>query len=329
MIQVLSDPRYGSNIAQVDATVKKHEAISADILAREERFHDLTNMSEELVRENYHGTERVKNREAEVLQRWSELLDLLDKHKNNLALLCTLMSIFREIETTMGTIEELQINFQSADVGNHLLAVEDLRQGHSLQELQVAAIGETVRRLTRQAQAQSNTEQLKDAPVLEQSMKKLQVAYDDLMLSSKKRRDLLDDARNFYQFIQDQEDEEAWLIEKQRICKAGVSAKDLRAVLSLIQKHKALKDEMNARKPKSDQMCDSGRKLIADKHPRAPEIQPKIDSILENWTVLNDLSALRKKQLGDAVVAYQVSLKNSFLVIHFSTRFFFSVLHRC
>jgi spectrin beta len=34
MIQVLSDPRYGSNLAQVDATVKKHEAISADIHAR-------------------------------------------------------------------------------------------------------------------------------------------------------------------------------------------------------------------------------------------------------------------------------------------------------
>ena len=34
MIQVLSDPRYGSNLTQVEATVKKHEAISADILAR-------------------------------------------------------------------------------------------------------------------------------------------------------------------------------------------------------------------------------------------------------------------------------------------------------
>ena len=34
MIQVLSDPRYGSNLVQVEATLKKHEAISADILAR-------------------------------------------------------------------------------------------------------------------------------------------------------------------------------------------------------------------------------------------------------------------------------------------------------
>lgn len=48
----------------------------------------------------------------------------------------------------------------------------------------------------------------------------------------------LEDARNFSQFIQDHEDEEAWIIEKQLICKAGIFAKDLRAVLSLQQKHK-------------------------------------------------------------------------------------------
>jgi len=34
MIQVLSDPRYGNSLTQVDAIIKKHEAISADILAR-------------------------------------------------------------------------------------------------------------------------------------------------------------------------------------------------------------------------------------------------------------------------------------------------------
>ena len=34
MIQVLSDPCYGNSLTQVDATIKKHEAISADILAR-------------------------------------------------------------------------------------------------------------------------------------------------------------------------------------------------------------------------------------------------------------------------------------------------------
>jgi spectrin beta len=59
-----------------------------------------------------------------------------------------------------------------------------------------------------------------------------------LVESSKARRVRLEDARNFFQFLQDHEEEESWLVEKQRICKAGISAKDLRAVLSLQQKHK-------------------------------------------------------------------------------------------
>jgi len=33
MIQVLLDLRYGNSLTQVDATIKKHEAISTNILA--------------------------------------------------------------------------------------------------------------------------------------------------------------------------------------------------------------------------------------------------------------------------------------------------------
>jgi hypothetical protein len=62
--------------------------------------------------------------------------------------------------------------------------------------------------------------------------------HSSLVESSKARRARLEDARNFFQFLQDHEEEESWLVEKQRICKAGISAKDLRAVLSLQQKHK-------------------------------------------------------------------------------------------
>ncbi|XP_076644007.1 spectrin beta chain, non-erythrocytic 5 kst isoform X2 [Halictus rubicundus] len=305
MIQVLTDPRYGSNLAQVDATVKKHEAISADILAREERFHDLTNMSEELVRENYHGMERVRVREQEVMQKWKELLALLDHHKSNLVALSSLMSLMREIDTTLASIQELQLYFQSTDVGPHLLGVEDLLQKHSLQELQVTALGETQRRLGRQAGQHLSQPQSKEAPLLQQKLEMLNRAYDELVEYSKERKARLEDARNFFHFLQDHEDEESWLIEKQRICKAGISAKDLRAVISLQQKHKALQDEMKVRRPKSEQLCEAGRKLIADSHPSALEIQNRIDSLQEHWKVLEELAALRKKQLDDAAEAFQ------------------------
>lgn len=128
-----------------------------------------------------------------------------------------------------------------------------------------------------------------------------------LVQSSEDRRSRLEDARNLFQFVQDHEEEESWVIERQRICTAALVAKDLRAVMSLQQKQKALLDEMKARQMKSDQLCEIGQRLIADKHPRAKDISSRIASLKKEWKQLHELADLRKKQLEDAAEAFQVS----------------------
>ncbi|XP_039432326.1 spectrin beta chain, non-erythrocytic 1 isoform X2 [Culex pipiens pallens] len=304
MIQVLSDPRYGANLRQVDATVKKHEAISADILARADRFNDLTDMCNELHNENYHGKQQVKERETEVITKWMELLELLENHKNKLTQMSGLMNLLREIDATLVTIQALKVQFASEDVGPHLLGVEELLQAHSLLELQVTTLGETQRRYIRQGEAYKKTG-TKDTSQLDQKFSELAEAYKELQGCSAERRARLDEARDFYQFVEDHENEEGWLVDKQRICKAGITAKDLRAVVSLQQKHKALEDEMKVRKPKSLQIKESGKKLITDKHPRRADVQAKIDSLQEHWKALEELVEVRKRQLDDAAEAYQ------------------------
>ena len=68
----------------------------------------------------------------------------------------------------------------------------------------------------------------------------------------------------------------------------------------------ALKDEMRARRNKSEQLCEVGHLLIIDKHPSSPEIQSCIDSLQEQWNKMRELAALRSKQLEDAAEVYQV-----------------------
>ncbi|XP_016975526.1 spectrin beta chain, non-erythrocytic 5 isoform X1 [Drosophila rhopaloa] len=301
MIQVLSDPRY---LRQVDATLKKHEAISADILARVERFNDLTAMAEELDRENYHGKERVRRREQEVMAKWRQLLELLENQRLNLSQMSNLMNLLREIASTTEAVRELQQQFASEDVGPHLLGVEELLQAHSLQELQVNTYGETLKRFNRQALPYKSSEH-KDAALLAQRLGDLEEAYSELLRRSAARRARLEEARNFHHFMEDYDNEESWLVDKQRICKTGITAKDLRAVLSLQQKHKALEDEIKSRKPKSGQMSDAGKRLIGEEHPRSSEIQSRIDSLAEHWQALEALVELRRRQLEDAAEAYQ------------------------
>jgi spectrin beta len=304
MIQVLSDPRYGSNLAQVDATVKKHEAIGADILAREERVNDLTQMCDELVKEKYRNSTRVVKREAEIREQWEQLLALLEKHKLSLNRMGNIMSLLREIDTALTSMQQLKADLSTTDTGIHLMAVEELLHRHALQELQVTSLGETERRLNRLGE-NTIVQNPKEQDLLKKKLKELSITYKDLQAASANRKVLLEEARNFYQFLQDQEDEEGWLIEKQRICQAGITAKDLRGVLSLQQKHKVLVDEIKARRNKFDQLGATGKQLIAERHPRSAEIKQHMERNKQAWEDLEKLVNDRTKQLQDAAEAYQ------------------------
>ncbi|KAK9874725.1 hypothetical protein WA026_005540 [Henosepilachna vigintioctopunctata] len=304
MIQVLSEPRYGSNLSQVDATNKKHEAIIADIMSREGRIHDLTQMCDELVNENYRDSEKVMAKHQKINDQWKILMELLDKHKQNLSRMGQIMSLLREIDTTMAGMQQLKSDLSTVDTGVHLIAVEELQQKHALQELQLTSFGDSVKKLLRNGD-QVQVDNAKEKDLLKNKLESLQAAYKELQEVSSHRKAILDEARNFYQFLQDQGDAEAWLIEKRRICQTGITAKDLRGVLALQQKHKVLIDEIKARKTKIDQLESTGKQLLLEKHPRSPEIKQHMDGIKQEWAILEELVENRSKQLQDAIEAYQ------------------------
>ena len=98
-------------------------------------------------------------------------------------------------------------------------------------------MGETIKRLNKQGEA-CMTSNLKDAPLLQKRLQELNQGQRALLKKAAERRLKLEEARDLFQFEVDMEEEEAWVIEKQRICLAGVIAKDIGAVISLQQKHK-------------------------------------------------------------------------------------------
>ncbi|KAF9407356.1 hypothetical protein HW555_012597, partial [Spodoptera exigua] len=268
-----------------------------------ERFEDLSAMAAELVRENYHGAEAVSRTEQAVLTRWNELLELLERHRSSLAKLAHLMALLREADTVGHTLTEMKAQFQSEEVGRHLVDVERLLQAHALQELQLGALDETIRRLVRQGAGADGAAQPKQQ--LTQQLTQLSQDYDSLVAAAKDRKARLEDARNLYQFLEDHDEEEGWVTEKQRICRAEVAAKELRAVLALRQKHTALLHELRARDHVSQRHRAKGQSLIDAKHPKSAEIERRLTSLNKQWQILRELAAAREKQLADAAEAHQ------------------------
>ncbi|GFS73935.1 spectrin beta chain, non-erythrocytic 1 [Trichonephila clavipes] len=66
MLKILTDPNYGTNIRQTDATFKKHEAIRTGIVAREAFVKDLFKVADTLIDANY--------RKKDEIIRWRVLL---------------------------------------------------------------------------------------------------------------------------------------------------------------------------------------------------------------------------------------------------------------
>jgi spectrin beta len=66
-----------------------------------------------------------------------------------------------------------------------------------------------------------------------------------------------------------------------------------------------LQDELKARWPKAEKLCDAGRELMSTGHPQSGEIAAHVDSLQKHWKELRALVEQRKSRLEEAAEAYQ------------------------
>ena len=146
MIQVLSDPRYGANLFNVEASLKKHEAISADILSREDRFKEIEKLMAHLDKENYHDKAPVLKLGGELLKKWQHLMDLLEQHQHKLEIDNQMLCHLRDLETVHASVISLMETFASEEF-QKATNIDESMQKLNLLESEVNAIADSTRKL--------------------------------------------------------------------------------------------------------------------------------------------------------------------------------------
>ena len=63
---------------------------------------------------------------------------------------------------------------------------------------------------------------------------------------------------------------------------------------------------MDARRPLSQGVCQSGEELLAAKHYASRDIRQRIKNLKDKWQKLDDLAATRRTKLEDAAESHQV-----------------------
>ncbi|XP_027487438.1 spectrin beta chain, non-erythrocytic 4, partial [Corapipo altera] len=314
--RLVSQDNFGYDLPAVEAAMKKHEAIEADISSYQERIQVVVELALEMESEGYYDTKRISAQKDNILRQWGLLTELVRARRARLEQNLALQKIFQEMVYMIDWMEEMQVLLVSKDLGKHLLEVEDLLQKHGLLEADISAQTERVQALNAAALKFSELEgyQPCDPQIICNRVNHVQTCLEELEELAAKRRKELENSRQLWTFFQEMEEAEAWIREKEKILAAKTCGRDLSSVLTLTTKHKTMLGELGNRRALLHQTMKKGEKILAKKSFGPAGIQEKMREVCLRWKKLEEVTGLHQQRLEDALNFFQFSAETDDLV---------------
>eukprot|EP00076_Gallus_gallus_P036427 XP_025001965.1 spectrin beta chain, non-erythrocytic 4-like isoform X2 [Gallus gallus] len=314
--RLVSQDNFGYDLPAVEAAMKKHEAIEADVSSYRERIQAVAELALEVEAENYYDAKRVAAQRDNVLRQWGLLNQLLRARRARLEQHLALQRVFQEMVYMIDWMEEMQAPLLSRDLGKHLLEVEDLLQKHALLEADIAAQSERVRALNSAALSFTEMEgyQPCDPQIICNRVNHVQTCLRELGDMAAKRRQDLEDSRRLWAFFQEMEEAEAWIREKERVLASKGCGRDLSSVLALTGEHKATLGELGGRRASLHQAMQRGEEILAKGGSGPDGVREKMRSVRARWKKLEEAVGLHQQKLQEALGFFQFSAETDDLL---------------
>ena len=293
MIQVLSDPRYGANLYNVEASLKKHEAISADILSRNDRFKEIEKLMAQLEKENFHDKKAIQDLGAGLLKKWSHLMNLLDQHQQKLELDNNMLCHLRDLETVHTSVNDLKDAFTSEEF-QKATEIDESMQKLNLMESELNAIADSIRKLKSYGKQFSSVDNELNRN-LKKNFEGLEKDYSELVKYAKATRQRFEDIQCVHQIRNDLDDVHHWLTEKTTVCMNPAVVKDLNGLNSQLEKHKTHQNEFKKWYKKYESTQQSMKKFDLNDD---ETFVNKVKTIDQQWTELKNLMKDKESRMA-------------------------------
>ncbi|XDA83411.1 hypothetical protein R6Z07F_013302 [Ovis aries] len=325
--RLVSQDNFGYELPAVEAAMKKHEAIEADIAAYEERVQGVAELAQALATEGYYDARRVAAQRDSVLRQWALLTGLVGARRTRLEQNLALQKVFQEMVYMVDWMEEMQAQLLSRECGQHLVEAEDLLQKHGLLEGDIAAQSERVEALNAAALRFSQLQgyQPCDPQVICNRVNHVHGCLAELQEQAARRRAELEASRSLWALLQELEEAESWARDKERLLEAAGGggaagaagaaggAHDLSSTARLLAQHKILQGELGGRRALLQQALRRGEELAAAGGAVGPGAETvhlaglaeRAASARRRWQRLEEAAARRERRLQEARALHQ------------------------
>lgn len=311
MTKILANNSLSTESSQLDTALKRHQSVSAEILARKQRFKDLNTMAESLVEQKYENADKISEFNRRIQQQWKDLQQLLAQRQENNALAAELLEVLRALETIEQELQALHPIIHSNEFGNHLPGAEELLERHSLCERQLKTLQDRYKQIQRRSKALTEKLNYRDGEdstevmILTKRLVHVGQMLDQLMQHADGRRRQLVENCLYLRLLQDMQEEDVWLQEKQKLMDSKDMGQDMSSLLRLLRRHKLQEQEIQAHSTVFDGLSDKVRELQNADHFATPQLQKRLNELKEAWNRLREASARRKALLRDAEESQQ------------------------
>lgn len=268
----------------------QHDAIYNEIEAREDKFRYLNELSDSMVQTGHYAAAEVEERCAALLDERQRLHTAWNKKKVLLEQKIDLFCFLRDAKQIDNLSSSQEAALTSSDFGQTVEVVQDQIKRHDAfekliqtQDEKVIMLQEHGRKLVEQNHYDSEHINQRQLEVVHRRQKVKQLCA--------LRRQKLDDALLYAQFVRDCAEAESWISEKHKKLDADAgsytdASNGLEDKIKKLQKHQALQAEVAANEVRIREIKKTGEILIGKNHESLVEIKAAVRKVLEAW---NDL----------------------------------------
>uniref|UniRef100_H0W5L2 Spectrin alpha chain, erythrocytic 1 n=1 Tax=Cavia porcellus TaxID=10141 RepID=H0W5L2_CAVPO len=297
------------DLASAENLLRKHQLLEKEMLTRKDELEALNNLAQDLVSSGTFNIDKIEEEKKNVNERFLDVQELAAAHHEKLKVDYALFQFFRDLDDEESWIEEKLLRVSSQDYGKDLQNVRNLTRKHKRLEGELVAHEPAVQNVLDMA------ENLKDKvsvgqEEIQERMDRFVEHWEKLKELAKARGLRLEESQQYLQFMEDAEEEEVWIREKEAVAARGDSGDTLTATQNLLKKHEALASDFAVHKTRVQTVCEQGEDILNKEESQNKErISAKIATLNEMTPSLDKALVSWKLQLQDELAFQEFNWK--------------------
>ncbi|KAF4021176.1 hypothetical protein G4228_013314 [Cervus hanglu yarkandensis] len=287
------------DLASAGNLLKKHQLLETEMLARQDALQDLNTLAAELIASGTFNTDQIMEKRDKVNERFLNVKDLAAEHHENLKEAYALFQFFQDLDDEEFWIEEKLVRVRSQDYGRDLQGVQNLLKKHRRLEGELVAHEPAVQNVLDMAKKLGDKAAV-GREEIQNRLDQFVQHWDQLKELTKARGIQLGESLEYLEFMENAEEEEAWISEKEAMVAQGDSGDTLAATQSLQKKLETLENDFAVHEIRVQNVCAQGEDILSKGDSQHKEkISNKIQALNEKIPCLAESLAVWKSQLED------------------------------